>query len=121
MKKTSSKERGLLEQRADAAEPLEVSCPCPLCRGKGDFQTNTERLQLQAELWCLHSRSLGWACTARLGHFLTLKYLIFQSFGFVQLFGLCDYAPLQKRMSALQICCGEVDAYGKSLSSNTTA
>lgn len=32
-----SKEGGPLQQRADAAEPTEVSCPCPCAISKGDF------------------------------------------------------------------------------------
>lgn len=40
---------------------------------------------------------------------------------FVQLYGLYDYVLLQKRMSAFQVCFGEVHTSGKIFSSNKIA
>lgn len=95
-------------RRADGAEPMEVGCPRPLRWEPGSLP----------QLWqCLCPRSLTQTRTLpTLGVFDLPEILVF-----IRLFGLCDCALLQKRMSAFQGGCGGIQAYGKPFSSNKIA
>lgn len=92
--KTKIRRREVPCKATDSAEPMEAGCPRPCTASQGHLH-NSQSLNQDQDI------SQPWAIWSP-------RVLVF-----IELFGLCDCALLQKRMSAFQGGCGEIQAYGK--------